>query len=64
MRNKQSLAILLLDFETAYDRVDWNFLEGTMIRLGFDERWVKATSILYRNASSKMPPWGALFYNY
>ena len=31
----QHLAILLLDFEKAYDRVDWSFLESTMERLGF-----------------------------
>ena len=31
------LAILLLDFEKAYDRVDWGFLEGTMLQMGFRE---------------------------
>ena len=31
----QHLAILLLNFEKAYDRVDWSFLEGTLERLGF-----------------------------
>ncbi|MCO5585668.1 hypothetical protein L7F22_039604 [Adiantum nelumboides] len=29
------LAILLLDFEEAYDRVDWVFLEGSLCRMGF-----------------------------
>ena len=30
-----------LDISKAYDQVEWNFLLQTMIRLGFDERWVK-----------------------
>ena len=34
-KTKQDLAILLLDFEKAYDRVDWSFLEGTMVCMGF-----------------------------
>ena len=29
------IAVLLLDFEKAYDRVDWSFLEETMQRMGF-----------------------------
>ena len=33
----QDLAVILLDFEKAYDRVDWIFLEGTLQRFGFSE---------------------------
>ena len=29
------LVVLLLDFEKAYDRVDWCFLEEVMLWLGF-----------------------------
>ena len=29
------IAVLLLDFEKAYDRVDWSFLEETMQWMGF-----------------------------
>ena len=29
------LALLFLDFEKAYDRVDWSFLEGTLSHMGF-----------------------------
>ena len=54
VKNKQNLAILLLDFEKAYDRVDWNLLEGIMSRLGFTEAWIKGVSCLYRNAHSQV----------
>ena len=39
-KKKEDLAILLLDFEKAYDRVDWEFLHGTLVRLGFPKKWV------------------------
>lgn len=29
-----------LDISKAYDRVKWDFLEKTMLRLGLDEQWV------------------------
>jgi hypothetical protein len=36
----------------AYDRVDWNFMEGIMARLGFHEQWIRwvmacVTSVRY-----------------
>ena len=54
VKNKQNLVVLLLDFEKAYDRVDWNFLEGTMHHLGFNTAWIKGVSCLYRNAHSQV----------
>lgn len=39
-------AIMLLDFEKAYDRVDWYFLEGTLLRLGFPQEWIASISAL------------------
>ena len=41
--------ILLVDFEKAYDRVDWEFLHGTLVRLGFPEKWVIGVSSLYNS---------------
>ena len=41
-----------LDMSKAYDRADWNFMEGIMARLGFHEQWIRwvmvcATSVRY-----------------
>ncbi|KAL5548684.1 hypothetical protein UlMin_003915 [Ulmus minor] len=45
-------AALKLDMSKSYDRVEWPFLEGMMLRLGFAESWVKlimkcVTSVSY-----------------
>ncbi|MCO5570397.1 hypothetical protein L7F22_024118 [Adiantum nelumboides] len=48
------LAILLLDFEKAYDRLDWGFLEGSLIKMGFPWAWIRGVSALYRSASSSV----------
>ena len=50
----QELAVLFLDFEKAYDRVDWNFMEGTLLKIGFPNRWIRGVSALYRNAHSSV----------
>ena len=56
---KEDLAILLLDFEKAYDRVDWGFLEGTMLRMGFEPLWVRGVAALYSTAHSQVLLGGA-----
>ena len=50
-QSHQPIAIMLLDFEKAYDRVDWDFLEGSMLRMGFPQRWITGVS-LYRSGSA------------
>ena len=46
------LALLLLDFEKAYDQVDWAFLKDTMICMGFPAEWIRGVASLYRSAQS------------
>jgi hypothetical protein len=38
---KQSGIILKLDFEKAYDKVSWRFLEEVMQKKGFSEQWIE-----------------------
>lgn len=42
-RGKEGFVALKLDFNKAYDRVEWDFLEALLRKMGFDERWVKWT---------------------
>ncbi|MCO5591296.1 hypothetical protein L7F22_045277 [Adiantum nelumboides] len=46
------LAILLLDFEKSFDRVDWGFLEGSLDRMGFPLAWIRGVSPCIDRASS------------
>lgn len=43
----QDLVLLLLDFEMAYDRISWSFLEGTLIALGFSTKWIMWVQTMY-----------------
>jgi hypothetical protein len=40
-KSKQSGIILKLDFEKAYDKVRWYFLEEVLAKKGFCERWIQ-----------------------
>jgi len=48
-KGKPGLCAVKLDMHKAYDRVEWGFLEKMMLKLGFDDRWVK---LIMANVSS------------
>jgi mannosylglycoprotein endo-beta-mannosidase len=39
-RNKESGIILKLDYEKAYDRVSWDFVEDMLQSRGFGLKWL------------------------
>ncbi|XP_031106167.1 uncharacterized protein LOC116010798 [Ipomoea triloba] len=50
---KVGWAALKLDMAKAYDRLEWNFLEMIMLKLGFDVQWIQlimtcVTTVRYR----------------
>jgi hypothetical protein len=50
--SEQDLVLLLLDFEKAFDRIEWGFLFSTLAKLGFSETWIRWVKTLYLEASS------------
>jgi hypothetical protein len=43
---------LLLDFEKAFDRIEWSFLFEALAKFGFCPYWIRWVSSMYRLASS------------
>lgn len=39
--SNQDLVLLLLDFEKAYDKVNWAFLQKSMRKIGFLDEWIQ-----------------------
>ncbi len=52
MESNQDLVLLLLDFEKAFNRIEWDFLFTALTKLGFSNTWVKWVHTLYHKASS------------
>ncbi len=50
--SEQDLVLLLLDFEKAFDRIEWGFLFSALSKLGFNEKWIHWVKTLYKDASS------------
>jgi len=49
--NNQDLVLLLLDFEKAFDRIEWGFLLKALDKLGFSPTWVNWVASLYQEAT-------------
>nr|CAE04633.3 OSJNBa0028I23.15 [Oryza sativa Japonica Group] len=50
-KRKKDGVILKLDFEKAYDKVDWKFLQQTLRMKGFEPRWCKWIDQVVRGGS-------------
>jgi hypothetical protein len=51
---KQDLVILMIDFEKAYDQVNWSFMKKAMKKMGFSSKWINWTAIFYQGAQTQI----------
>jgi ribonuclease HI len=50
MYGKSGFMAVKVDMSKAYDRVEWNFLEAVMEKLGFERRWINLMMMCVRTA--------------
>jgi len=50
--SKVPVAILSLDQEKAFDRVDWNFLHATLSKMGFGSSFIRWVDLFYTGVQS------------
>ena len=53
-KSNQHIAYLMLDFEKAYDRVQWPYLENVMEGLGLPSKWRSVALALYKVSLSRV----------
>ncbi len=59
-QNNQNLVLLLLDFEKAFDRIEWGFFFKVLAKLGFSATWVRWVGSLYQAATFAIKVNGAV----
>jgi len=52
--SQQHLALLLLDFDKAFNHIDWGYFFETLWRLKLSQLWTKWVACLYKGASSSI----------
>ena len=53
-KGKEGLMAIKLDMSKAYDRVKWGYLEATMRKMGFQERWISLMMMCVNTVSYSM----------
>ena len=52
MRDYQFIIMTAIDFEQAFDSLDWNFLHESLEFFGFGESFLRWIKTFYKNISS------------
>jgi exonuclease III len=51
-QSRQAMLFLKLDFSKAYDMVDWDFLFGAMVIMGFPGEFISMVKLLFKDAAA------------